>query len=108
MSGTLCVPYMRYLPCESAHTLSKSADRLLPKMAGMVGQSASGFSDLSTSRNGSDTTKRPGTPQITSSELSCPANLQRIAQRKAQIKTYPIRKKLEKLDVYSSCKASMQ
>lgn len=72
----------------------------------MAGQH--GFSDLSTSTNGSDATKRPGTPQITPSELSRPANLQRIAQRKAQIKTYPIRKKLEKLGVYSSCKASMK
>lgn len=74
----------------------------------MAGQSVSGFNDLSSSTNGSDTTKRPGTPQITPSELSRPANLQRIAQRKAQIKTYPIRKKLEKLGVYSSCKASME
>lgn len=77
-------------------------------MAGMAGSMSgqTGLSDLSTSTNGSDTTKRPGTPQITPSELSRPANLQRIAQRKAQIKTYPIRKKLEKLGVYSSCKAS--
>ena len=74
----------------------------------MAGQSVSGFNELSTSTNGSDTTKRPGTPQITPSELSRPVNLQRIAQRKAQIKTYPIRKKLEKLGVYSSCKASME
>ena len=79
--------------------------RLISKMAG---QSVSGFNELSTSTNGSDTTKRPVTPQITPSELSRPANLQRIAQRKAQIKTYPIRKKLEKLGVYSSCKASMK
>lgn len=74
----------------------------------MAGQSVSGFNDLSSSTNGSDSTKRLGTPQITPSELSRPANLQRIAQRKAQIKTYPIRKKLEKLGVYSSCKASME
>ncbi|EDO43844.1 predicted protein [Nematostella vectensis] len=38
------------------------------------------------------------------SEFSRPVNLQRIAQRKAQVKTYPRRKKLEKLGVYSSCK----
>ena len=73
----------------------------------MAGQSVSGFNELSTSTNSSDSTKRPGTPQITPSELSRPVNLQRIAQRKAQIKTHPIRKKLEKLGVYSSCKASM-
>ncbi|CAH3176186.1 unnamed protein product [Porites lobata] len=70
----------------------------------MAGQGV-GFSELSSSSNGSDNTKRPGTPQITPSELSRPVNLQRIAQRKAQIKTYPVRKKLEKLGVYSSCKA---
>lgn len=74
----------------------------------MAGQSVSGFNELATSTNSSDTTKRPGTPQITPSELSRPVNLQRIARRKAQIKTYPIRKKLEKLGVYSSCKASME
>ena len=73
----------------------------------MAGQSVSGFNELATSTNSSDPTKRPGTPQITPSELSRPVNLQRIAQRKAQIKTYPIRKKLEKLGVYSSCKASI-
>lgn len=71
----------------------------------MAAQAASSMSEISSSANGSDATKRPGTPQITPSELSRPANLQRIAQRKAQIKTYPIRKKLEKLGVYSSCKA---
>ncbi|CAH3176191.1 unnamed protein product, partial [Porites lobata] len=64
-----------------------------------------GFSELSSPSNGSDNTKRPGTPQITPSELTRPVNLQRIVQRKAQIKTYPVRKKLEKLGVYSSCKA---
>ena len=71
----------------------------------MAGHSLSGFigGDLA-SGNGTDSTKRPGTPQITPSELSRPANLQRISQRKAQIKTYPVRKKLEKLGVYSSCK----
>ena len=72
----------------------------------MAGQGV-GFSELSSSSNGSDNTKRPGTPQITPSELSRPVNLQRIAQRKAQIKTYPVRKKLEKLSVYSSCKVKV-
>ena len=72
----------------------------------MAGQGV-GFSELSSSSNGSDNTKRPGTPQITPSELSRPVNLQRIAQRKAQIKTYPVRKKLEKLGVYSSCKVKV-
>ncbi|KAH6939019.1 hypothetical protein HPB50_015607 [Hyalomma asiaticum] len=32
-------------------------------------------------------------------------NLQRIAQKKAQVKSWPLNKKLEKLAVYSSCKA---
>ena len=72
----------------------------------MAGQGV-GFSELSSPSNGSDNTKRPGTPQITPSELSRPVNLQRIAQRKAQIKTYPVRKKLEKLGVYSSCKVKV-
>lgn len=66
--------------------------------------SQSSLNDLSTSTNGSENAKRPGSLQITPSELNRPANLQRIAQRKAQIKTYPTRKKLEKLGVYSSCK----
>ncbi|KAK2570133.1 Histone acetyltransferase KAT2A [Acropora cervicornis] len=67
--------------------------------------SQSSLNDVSTSTNGSENAKRPGSLQITPSELNRPANLQRIAQRKAQIKTYPTRKKLEKLGVYSSCKA---
>ena len=54
--------------------------------------------------NGNDPLKRLGTPQITPSEFSRPASLQRIAQRKSQYKNYPRRKKLEKLGVYSSCK----
>ena len=66
--------------------------------------SQSSLNDVSTSTNGSENAKRPGSLQITPSELNRPANLQRIAQRKAQIKTYPTRKKLEKLGVYSSCK----
>ncbi|XP_077555533.1 gcn5 acetyltransferase [Haemaphysalis longicornis] len=32
-------------------------------------------------------------------------NLQRIAQKKAQVKSWPLNKKLEKLAIYSSCKA---
>ena len=31
-------------------------------------------------------------------------NLQRIAQRKQQVRSFPLSKKLEKLAVYSSCK----
>ena len=72
----------------------------------MAGQGV-GFSELSTSSNGSDNTKRLGIPQITPSELSRPVNLQRIAQRKAQMKSYPGRKKLEKLAVYSPCQVKV-
>ena len=72
----------------------------------MAGQGV-GFNELSSSSNGSDNTKRPGTPQIKLSELSVPVNLQKIAQRKAQMKAYPVRKKLEKLGSYSSCKVKV-
>lgn len=44
------------------------------------------------------------TSQITPGELSRPANIQRITQKKNQVKAYPRQKKLEKLAVYSSCK----
>ncbi|XP_078486635.1 histone acetyltransferase KAT2A [Ciona intestinalis] len=38
------------------------------------------------------------------SELARPSNLQKIQQRKLQVKNYPRIKKLEKIGVYSSCK----
>ena len=38
------------------------------------------------------------------SELACPSNLQKIQQRKLQVKHYPNSKKLEKIALYSSCK----
>ena len=72
----------------------------------MAGQGV-GFSELSSSSNGSDNTKRPGIPKITPSDLVDPVNLQKIAQRKAQIKTYPVRRKLQKLGVYSSCQVKV-
>ncbi len=37
-------------------------------------------------------------------DSSRPNNLQRIAQRKQQVRNFPHNKKLEKLAVYSSCK----
>ena len=37
-------------------------------------------------------------------EMSRPNNLQRIAQKKALVRSYSRTKKLEKLAVYSSCK----
>uniref|UniRef100_T1JCV1 histone acetyltransferase n=1 Tax=Strigamia maritima TaxID=126957 RepID=T1JCV1_STRMM len=39
------------------------------------------------------------------SDSSRQSNLQRIAQKKAQVKNWPRTKKLEKLSIYSSCKA---
>ncbi len=52
--------------------------------------------------------RRPSATQINPGEISRPINLQRIAQRKAQVRTYPKTKKLEKLGVYSSCKVSLK
>ncbi|XP_047136473.1 histone acetyltransferase KAT2A isoform X2 [Hydra vulgaris] len=49
--------------------------------------------------------KKP--PLIIPSELSRPTNIQRITQKKAQVKAYPKNIKLEKLAVYSSCKAAV-
>ena len=72
----------------------------------MAGQGV-GFSELSSSSNGSDNTKRPGIPKITPSDLVHPVNLQKIAQRKAQIKTYPVRRKLEILGVHSFCQVKV-
>jgi len=42
-----------------------------------------------------------------SSELAHPSNLQKIKQRKAQVKNYSKSKKQEKIALYSSCKVSM-
>ncbi|XP_033111742.1 histone acetyltransferase KAT2A-like [Anneissia japonica] len=49
--------------------------------------------------------RRPSAVLLNPSEISRPMNLQRISQRKALVKNYPKTKKLEKLGVYSSCKA---
>ncbi|XP_031549392.1 histone acetyltransferase KAT2A-like, partial [Actinia tenebrosa] len=63
-------------------------------------------SDSNTSNNTtSDPSKRPGNSHMTPSDFSRPVNLQRIAQKKEQVKSFTRRKKLEKLGVYSSCKA---
>ena len=43
---------------------------------------------------------------LTPGELSRPTNIQRIQQKKQQVKALPKVKKLEKLAVYSSCKVS--
>ena len=72
----------------------------------MAGQGV-GFSELSSSSNGSDNTKRPGIPQIKPSELGRTVYVQRIAQEKAQMKAYPVRKKLEMLCFYSFCKVKV-
>ena len=67
---------------------SSASDKNLQQAADLVGQ------------------RRPSATQINPGEISRPINLQRIAQRKAQVRTYPKTKKLEKLGVYSSCKVS--
>ena len=56
-------------------------------------------------QNGTDGQQTNKTPlQSTTGEMSRPNNLQRIAQKKAMVRSYPRNKKLEKLAVYSSCK----
>lgn len=45
---------------------------------------------------------------LTPAELSRPTNIQRIQQKKSQVKTLPRSKKLEKLSVYSSCKVILK
>ena len=55
-----------------------------------------------------DITTRSGLSAGSTGEMSRPNNLQRIAQKKAQVRNYPRTKKLEKLAVYSSCKVNTQ
>jgi hypothetical protein len=53
----------------------------------------------------SDLQSRPtSSTQAVSGEMSRPNNLQRIAQKKSQVRNFSRTKKLEKLAVYSSCK----
>ncbi|KAG1653006.1 Histone acetyltransferase KAT2A [Nymphon striatum] len=47
----------------------------------------------------------PALPRSAKGESSRQSNLIRIAQKKRQVKTWPRSKKLEKLAIYSSCKA---
>ena len=47
---------------------------------------------------------KPTPEKGSSTDTSRPNNLQRIAQKKQLVKSYPRNKKLEKLAVYSSCK----
>lgn len=47
---------------------------------------------------------RQGCQPTATGEMSRTNNLQRIAQKKTQVRNYPRPKKLEKLAVYSSCK----
>jgi len=51
-----------------------------------------------------DNPTRNGQGSQQSSESGRLNNLQRIAQRKQQVRSFPLSKKLEKLAVYSSCK----
>ena len=53
-----------------------------------------------------DSNSRSVAGQGSTGEMSRPSNLQRIAQKKNQVRNYPRTKKLEKLAVYSSCKVS--
>ena len=53
-----------------------------------------------------DSNSRSAAGQGSTGEMSRPSNLQRIAQKKNQVRNYPRTKKLEKLAVYSSCKVS--
>jgi len=55
-------------------------------------------------QNGVAPAKQLPTQANTTGEMSRPNNLQRIAQKKALVRSYPRSKKLEKLAVYSSCK----
>ncbi|XP_045166699.1 histone acetyltransferase KAT2B-like isoform X2 [Mercenaria mercenaria] len=55
-------------------------------------------------QNGNPGAKPTPTQANTTGEMSRPNNLQRIAQKKALVRSYPRTKKLEKLAVYSSCK----
>lgn len=55
-------------------------------------------------QNGTPAPKITPTQANTTGEMSRPNNLQRIAQKKALVRSYPRTKKLEKLAVYSSCK----
>ncbi|XP_064648356.1 histone acetyltransferase KAT2A-like isoform X2 [Lineus longissimus] len=53
-----------------------------------------------------DLQSRPSSStQAVSGEMSRPNNLQRIAQKKSQVRNFSRTKKLEKLAVYSSCKS---
>ena len=54
-------------------------------------------------QNGNSQVKQTAS-QGTTGEMSRPNNLQRIAQKKALVRSYSRTKKLEKLAVYSSCK----
>ena len=54
-----------------------------------------------------DSNSRSAAGQGSTGEMSRPSNLQRIAQKKNQVRNYPRTKKLEKLAVYSSCKVSL-
>ncbi|XP_030841135.1 histone acetyltransferase KAT2A isoform X1 [Strongylocentrotus purpuratus] len=49
--------------------------------------------------------RRSSGSQLSPTEITRSVNLQRNAQRKSQVRSFPRTKKLEKLGVYSSCKA---
>ena len=57
-----------------------------------------------TARSGNDLAARPAAGGSIPTDSSRPNNLQRIAIKKQQVRSFPRAKKLEKLAVYSSCK----
>ena len=60
--------------------------------------------ETSASVQNGNTPIKPASAQGGTGEMSRPNNLQRIAQKKALVRSYSRTKKLEKLAVYSSCK----
>ncbi|CAB4057104.1 PCAF [Lepeophtheirus salmonis] len=62
------------------------------------------FAEMSSSSENSSTSN-PATGSAESNNKSKQTNLQRIQQRKAALRRWPMAKKTEKLAIYSSCKA---
>ncbi|XP_065053694.1 histone acetyltransferase KAT2A-like isoform X1 [Rhopilema esculentum] len=76
-----------------------------PFRTGNSSMAGKGLSPGSPDESNLQQARKASSSQITPSELTRPSNIQRILQKKAQVKAYPRLKKLEKLGVYSSCKA---
>ena len=65
--------------------------------------SSNNFKDSSSFDSSSTEVNQRKIVPIVPGELSRPTNIQRISQKKNQVKEDPKQKKLEKLAVYSSC-----